>query len=155
TTAFCERPAGGMCGRFDIVSAEKESRLGGMACLVSRSLDGEGRARMSRYASGASLVALVLSCPGFAPAADDARALAFFEAKTRPVLGENCYQCHSARAGKSAGGLKPDTKKAIRAGGDRGPAAVPGDPKASLLLTAVSHTDPDLKMPPKKPRLPD
>src|SRR5262249_23084948 len=43
----------------------------------------------------------------------------------------------------------------IRAGGDRGPAVVPGDPKASLLLTAVSHTDPDLKMPPKKPRLPD
>src|SRR5215207_5768593 len=88
-------------------------------------------------------------------AADDAKGLAFFEAKVRPVLVENCYQCHSARAGKSAGGLRLDTRKGIRAGGDRGPAVVPGDPRASLLLTAIAHTDPDLKMPPRKPRLPD
>src|SRR5687768_405517 len=102
----------------------------------------------------ACLVALV-GTGGVAAAADDARALAFFESRIRPVLVENCYQCHSARAGKAAGGLKLDTRKAIRAGGDRGPAVVPGDPKASLLLTAVSHADPDLKMPPKKARLPD
>jgi hypothetical protein len=106
------------------------------------------------------LLALALVGPGVAaaadpPAADDPKAVAFFEAKVRPVLVENCYQCHSDRAGKSAGGLKLDSRKAIRAGGDRGPAVVPGDPKASLLLTAVSHADPDLTMPPKKPRLPD
>ncbi len=112
---------------------------------------------MSR--SAAILGALILVGPGIAlagkPADSDPKALAFFEAKVRPVLVENCYQCHSKRSGKSAGGLQLDTRQAIRAGGDRGPAIVPGKPAESLLLTAASHTDPDLKMPPKKPRLPD
>jgi hypothetical protein len=96
--------------------------------------------------------------PGFVlagQAADkDARGIAFFEAKIRPVLVENCYKCHSASTGKSQGGFQLDTRKSIRAGGDRGPAVVPGDPGASLLLTAISHTDSSLKMPPKKEKLP-
>ena len=78
----------------------------------------------------------------------DAKGIAFFEAKIRPVLVENCYKCHSAATGKSQGSLQLDTRKGIRAGGDRGPAVVPGDPAASLLLTAISHTDDSLKMPP-------
>jgi len=103
-----------------------------------------------------TIITAVLVALAAPPAADgDPKALAFFEAKVRPVLVENCYQCHSARSGKSAGGLQLDTRKAIRAGGDRGPAVVPGKPAESLLLTAASHADPDLKMPPKKPRLPD
>jgi hypothetical protein len=98
---------------------------------------------------------VLLLTPAGGAAADDAKDLAFFEARIRPALVENCYQCHSAGAGKSAGGLRLDSREAIRAGGDRGPAIVPGDPKASLLLTAISHTDADLKMPPKKARLSD
>ena len=106
------------------------------------------------------LVVLLLGNPGGSRAdeptpKDDAKGIAFFESKIRPVLVEHCYQCHSVKAGKSDGGLLLDSREAIRAGGDRGPAVVPGDPKASLLLTAVSHADPDLKMPPKKERLPD
>ena len=82
-------------------------------------------------------------------------ATAFFESKIRPILVQHCYQCHSVKAGKSEGGLRLDSRSAIRAGGDRGAAIVPGDLKKSVLLTAISHTDPDLKMPPKKERLPD
>ncbi len=84
----------------------------------------------------------------------DAKGIAFFEAKIRPVLVDNCYKCHSTATGKSQGSLQLDTRQGIRAGGDRGPAVVPGDPAASLLLTAISHTDNALKMPPKKDRLP-
>ncbi len=79
----------------------------------------------------------------------------FFESKIRPVLVEHCYECHSAESGKSKGGLMLDTKAAIRAGGDTGPAVVPGDAAKSLLLTAIKHSDPDLEMPPKEPKLPD
>ena len=86
---------------------------------------------------------------------DDARELAFFEAKIRPMLVQHCYKCHSVGAGKAEGGLRLDSRTTIRAGGDRGPAIVPGDSEASLLLTAISHTDPDLRMPPKKERLPE
>jgi len=80
--------------------------------------------------------------------------VAFFESRIRPVLVNHCYECHSAKAGKSKGGLLLDTREGIRAGGERGPAVVPGDPVKSVLLTAVSHTDPDLQMPPKKAQLP-
>jgi cytochrome c553 len=88
-----------------------------------------------------------------AAAGDEARGIAFFESRIRPVLVEHCYKCHSNKAGKSEGGLLLDSRKAIRAGGDRGPAVVPGDPQASPLLAAISHAEPDLKMPPKKERL--
>jgi hypothetical protein len=43
-----------------------------------------------------------------------------------------------AEANKSEGGLVLSTREGVRAGGDRGPALVPGDPQASLLLTAIS-----------------
>ncbi len=87
--------------------------------------------------------------------AQDASSVSFFESKIRPVLVEHCYDCHSAEAGKSKGGLLLDTKKGIRSGGETGPAVVPGDPTKSLLLTAMKHADPDLEMPPKKPKLSD
>lgn len=93
-------------------------------------------------------------CPLGALAADGTGGIAFFESKIRPVLVEHCYECHSAESGKSKGGLLLDTKNGIRAGGETGPAVVPGDPAKSLLLTAISHADPDLQMPPKKPQLP-
>lgn len=79
----------------------------------------------------------------------------FFEAKIRPVLVKHCYDCHSVESGAAEGGLSLDTRNGIRAGGERGPAVVPGDPAGSRLLAAISHTDPDLIMPPKQERLPD
>ncbi|MEK6233405.1 MAG: DUF1549 domain-containing protein, partial [Planctomycetales bacterium] len=82
-----------------------------------------------------------------------AKGLAFFETKIRPVLARHCRGCHSQQSGKAEGELRLDTRAGIRGGGSRGPAVVPGDPKRSLLLTAISHDDPDLTMPPDKPRL--
>ena len=78
---------------------------------------------------------------------------AFFESKIRPVLVKHCYECHSAESGKSKGGLMLDTKHGIREGGETGPAVIPGDAAKSLLLTAIKHSDPDLEMPPKEPKL--
>ena len=106
------------------------------------------------------LVFLLLLGPSLAwagekPARDESEGIAFFESRIRPLLVDHCYKCHSVGAGKPKGGLLLDSRKTIRAGGDSGPAVVPGDPGASLLLTAISHTDPDLKMPPKKERLPE
>jgi len=77
----------------------------------------------------------------------------FFEKKIRPVLVNNCYECHS-HGKKIKGGLRLDTKDAIRTGGDTGPAIVPRDLKDSLLIEAIHWTDEDLQMPPKK-KLPE
>src|SRR5262245_6207496 len=71
----------------------------------------------------------------------------FFETRIRPVLADSCFRCHGPA--KQRGGLRLDSRAALLAGGDRGPAVVPGDPEKSLLITAVGHTD-DLKMPPSK-----
>ena len=78
----------------------------------------------------------------------------FFEKSVRPVLVEHCYRCHSEKADKVRGGLKVDTLAALLAGGDGGPAVVPGDVPHSLLVQAVRWTDTDLQMPPKT-NLPD
>jgi cytochrome c553 len=86
-------------------------------------------------------------------AENDAAGVAFFESKIRPVLVQSCYSCHGPE--KSEGELRVDTRQAIRKGGDRGPAVVPGDPGSSWLLIAASHTDDDLKMPPKAEKLSD
>ena len=80
--------------------------------------------------------------------------LAFFETRIRPVLAEHCYECHSARATKLKANLRLDSRAALLAGGDSGPAIVPGDPDHSRLVHAVRYTDDDLQMPPKR-KLPD
>jgi len=73
----------------------------------------------------------------------------FFESKVRPVLAEHCYQCHSAGAKALKGGLRLDSVEGMRKGGDSGPAIVPGDLEASLLVKAVKYDDELLHMPPK------
>ena len=80
--------------------------------------------------------------------------LEFFENHIRPVLMQNCYKCHSEEAGKAKGELLLDTRAGLLKGGDAGPAIVPGNPKASLVLKAVSYENDDLQMPPKN-KLPD
>lgn len=89
-------------------------------------------------------------------AADPSTAqLEFFEKKIRPVLSKHCYECHSAEAakkGKLKAGLQLDNREGFRAGGESGPAFVPGDPKAGLLLKALRHED--LEMPPNQ-KLPE
>ncbi|HYE33055.1 MAG TPA: PSD1 and planctomycete cytochrome C domain-containing protein [Methylomirabilota bacterium] len=79
---------------------------------------------------------------------------AFFETRIRPVLVEQCYECHSA-TGKQKGDLRLDTVESTRKGGQTGPAVVPGKPDESLLLKAIRHQVPDMAMPPKKQKLPE
>ena len=108
-----------------------------------------GNTRASLVASLASLAAMSVLAAGPTAAADDERGLEFFEKKIRPLLVENCYTCHSAET-NSRGGLRVDDRNGLVTGGEHGPAIVPGKPDESRLLRAVSYTDEDLKMPPKK-----
>lgn len=100
------------------------------------------------------LLAAALACPSAAAQTTPAKDIAFFETRVRPVLVKHCYACHSLKSGKARGGLRVDTGPALRAGGDRGPAVVPGDPDASWLVKAIAHTDAEVKMPLEQPRLP-
>jgi hypothetical protein len=95
------------------------------------------------------------------PSGEDAREASitpdqekFFEAKIRPVLATQCGKCHASTAEKLRGGLRLDSREALRLGGESGPAIAPGNPDESLLVRAIRYRDDELRMPPKT-RLPD
>jgi hypothetical protein len=81
------------------------------------------------------------------PASAQDTGIDFFEKKIRPILVEHCYSCHSKQANKQRGGLLLDSRAGLLEGGDQGPAIVLGKPVESLLIKAVKHTIPKLKMP--------
>jgi hypothetical protein len=85
--------------------------------------------------------------------ASDAK-VEFFEKKIRPVLAQECYECHSA-AGKKKAGLVLDSRPGWQAGGESGDVIVPGNAGVSLLMASIRHTHEDLKMPKNGARLDD
>ncbi len=83
-------------------------------------------------------VALAASAAAQAQPPADAAKVEFFEKKVRPILAGHCYACHSADT-KPAGGLRVDDRNGLLAGGNTGPAVVPGEPGKSLLLKRVTQ----------------
>jgi len=93
-----------------------------------------------------AMAAPLAAAGGEPPPSDDPGAdQVFFESRIRPLLHEHCLECHGAGA---EGGLRLDSRAALLAGGDSGPAALPGQPAESLLVRAVHYFDPALQMPP-------
>ncbi len=72
--------------------------------------------------------------------------LRFFETSIRPLLADHCYECHGAEVQESD--LRVDSLRGMLAGGKAGASLVPGKPSSSLMLTAVSYHDSELRMPP-------
>ena len=70
----------------------------------------------------------------------------FFESRIRPILAQECYECHS-EATKAKGGLLLDSREGWQKGGDSGTVIDPGKPDKSLLLQSIRHEIDDLKMP--------
>src|SRR5579862_6875711 len=68
----------------------------------------------------------------------------FFESRIRPILVENCYDCHTD---DEKGGLRVDSRESLLKGGDSGPAIVAGKPEESRLIKAVRHAEGAPKMP--------
>lgn len=83
---------------------------------------------------------------GHSLAAPTPQQLEFFESRIRPILAQECYECHST-ATKQKGGLVLDSRPGWQTGGDSGDAIKPGDPQNSLLIQTLKHEHDDLKMP--------
>ena len=106
---------------------------------------------LKRFARGPAALLGVWMCATAVQAAEpNAEGVEFFEKRIRPLLVQNCLECH---ADKHEGGLRLDSATALATGGDSGPAVAPGNPDASLLLAAVRYQD-EPKMPPAG-KLPD
>ncbi len=91
---------------------------------------------------------VVANAAGLTPAQLD-----YFETRIRPFLANDCYECHGAK--KQKGGLRLDSRDALRQGGDSGPALVPGDATRSLLIQSIRHEHSEFKMPKDRPKLSD
>jgi hypothetical protein len=72
----------------------------------------------------------------------------FFETRIRPVLIQSCLECHGPERANQ--GLRVDSRTALLKGGHNGPAIIPGNPDASLLIQAIRRTHDEIQMPPEE-----
>ncbi|TLD70306.1 DUF1553 domain-containing protein [Phragmitibacter flavus] len=77
----------------------------------------------------------------------------FFEKHVRPVLANNCYECHNSHHQEN--GLRLDNYSGILRGSDYSVVATPGNAAASKLLKAIKHQDGVTAMPKKGDKLSD
>ena len=96
-----------------------------------------------------TILVLTVQLGGWMWAADSSVGFEFFERKIRPLLTENCYECHGPE-NKVKGGLRLDSREGWVKGGESGPALVPGEMEKSRLITAVRYRDKEFQMPPKR-----
>jgi cytochrome c553 len=91
----------------------------------------------------AILSLLPISATAMAQGKTDPAQLEFFESRIRPVLVENCYECHGN--GKKKGGIQLDRRDSVFKAA--APLVVAGQPAQSKLLKAIRH-ETEFKMPP-------
>src|SRR6478672_3602052 len=90
----------------------------------------------------------VLSQPTFADETKPAEVL--FNRDIRPILSENCFQCHGPDVHQRQAELRLDTHEGATAEHDGGKAIVAGDIKSSRLIQRILSTVADERMPPEK-----
>src|SRR5579864_9087555 len=71
-----------------------------------------------------------------------------FQREVRPILSENCFQCHGPDKNTRMADLRLDTPEGLFARRARGTVIAPGDPKSSLLVQRISEQKDALRMPP-------
>jgi formylglycine-generating enzyme required for sulfatase activity len=98
-------------------------------------------------------ITLALAGTSLAPAARaQNEAVVDFAAEIQPIIESACLSCHNET--DAQGALQLDSLAAALAGGDTGPAIVPGKPDESTFYTyTVVASDDDLIMPPEGPPL--
>lgn len=72
-----------------------------------------------------------------------------FNRDIRPILAENCFQCHGPDPSHRKSGLRLDLREAALKPADSGELAiVPNQPQASSLVKRIESDDPGERMPP-------
>jgi cytochrome c551/c552 len=90
----------------------------------------------------AILLLLAAAARGQVASPQDAR---FFDRRVAPILQRRCLACHNQDL--KDGGVSFLDRSSLLKGGARGPAVVPGQPEASVLVRAIRH-DSEPMMPP-------
>ena len=93
-----------------------------------------------------ALASLVAASPSAAQ--DAAGPTVDFQRQVRPILADNCFQCHGPDERTRQVRLRLDTEEGAFAERPAGHPIVRGDAGASLLYQRVTHADSRLRMPP-------
>ena len=81
-------------------------------------------------------------------AAQDGAPPVDFQREVRPILADNCFQCHGPDESTRQVRLRLDTEDGALAERPSGRPVVPGDAAASLVYQRIAHDDPRRRMPP-------
>ncbi|HEX4951404.1 MAG TPA: DUF1549 domain-containing protein, partial [Blastocatellia bacterium] len=92
-----------------------------------------------------TLCALMISTLAFATGYIPQSQSIDFTRDIKPIFDAHCVSCHGAK--KAAGQLRLDNKAAAMKGGISGAIILPGNANASILLTRVTGSDGQAKMP--------
>ena len=84
---------------------------------------------------------------GHADRLSDAEKVEFFNSQVKPILQQNCFQCHGG-GDEVEGGLELTSREKIVEGGDYGPAVSLENPAESFLLEMVGYGQEMAQMPP-------
>ena len=135
------------------MSADRNSgnggRLGGLA----------SRSRLLAFACGAGLISVLAACQYYgqpksvASAAEAIPDKVDYNWDVRPILSQNCFQCHGNDPKNRKAGLRLDHAEDAYGKLPEDPgkrAIVPGNPKRSELFKRITSTDNDYRMPPRE-----
>src|ERR1700744_2047282 len=98
-----------------------------------------------RWFAALAWVGLALQIPGIAQAQ---KAALNYGRDVRPILSENCFQCHGQDATKRMAGLRLASFEGATADRKGHAALVPGKPEASLLYQRITADSKTRRMPP-------
>jgi mono/diheme cytochrome c family protein len=122
---------------------------------MGRSTTSRNGLTLAAAAAAAFTLTSLVSRPAPARAADDAKGVAFFEEKIRPILAQSCVGCHGEE--KQKGGLRMDTRAALIKGAEEDGKVTkvvePGNPEKSMIIEAVEYKNEDIQMPPPKKKV--
>ncbi len=96
-------------------------------------------------------ILLLAAASSIAAQASDKPTTVDFQRQVRPILTDNCFQCHGPDPRTRQARLRLDTQDGAFAERPSGRAIVPGDPMTSLLYQRIAHASDTKRMPP--PRL--
>ena len=100
----------------------------------------------------ASLMIMAVTIQTNAAEGPTAEQVDFFEKQVRPLLVQNCQECHGAK--KQEASLRLDSHAGLLKGSDGGPIIVAGNIDGSRLFQVLKYADGQTQMPPKG-KLPD
>ena len=94
-----------------------------------------------------SIVVLAVPTAAAAQVAESSRAVDF-QRDVRPILSDNCFQCHGPDRRTRRVALRLDTEDGAFATRPNGTPIAPGDVEASLLYQRITHENERMRMPP-------